>query len=346
LEKAYKDAPAVSSQLSAQASSNLKKQAAATQKAAQEAAKRAAARGGPYAQQLQAQATRAAAQRTEELRKQALEQTKAAQAVASQGCVFASNAALQASKQPAFRQVQGAYATAVPRISKAYATAAPIIKSTAVKYAAVPAGEVYRKASAELQKTKSYQTLSKKPEAAVGIGAFLFASILALAAPRPAKVVAPPPPPVVAPAFTSIKLPPVDVSALRALDVSKVKVPDVDVSKAGAKLGDAAKRTGEDASKVLSKAAVDAPLVASSALKYGAEEGGKAVATAASQVAGEASKVDWAGLASSALEQTVVLLVYVPVFAYTFAATLPQEEQFVLALAAIVVLAALASDDE
>ena len=346
LEKAYKDAPAVSSQLSAQASSNLKKQAAATQKAAQEAAQRAAARGGPYAQQLQAQATRAAEQRTAELRKQALEQTKAAQAVASQGRVFASNAALQASKQPAFRQVQGAYATAAPRISKAYATAAPIIKSTAVKYAAVPAGEVYRKASAELQKTKSYQTLSKKPEAAVGIGAFLLASILALAAPRPAKVVAAPPPPVVAPAFTSIKLPPVDVSALRALDVSKVKVPDVDVSKAGAQLGDAAKRTGEDASKVLSKAAADAPLVASSALKYGAEEGGKAVATAASQVAGEASKVDWVGLASSALEQTVVLLVYVPVFAYTFAATLPQEEQFVLALAAIVVLAALASDDE
>ena len=52
LEKAYKDAPAVSAKLSAQAQSALSKKAQETQKAAQEAAKRAAARGGPYAELL------------------------------------------------------------------------------------------------------------------------------------------------------------------------------------------------------------------------------------------------------------------------------------------------------
>ena len=108
--------------------------------------------------------------------------------------------------------------------------------------------------------------------------------------------------------------------------MSKVKVPDVstiDVSKASAQLGDAAKKTGEHM-KAISKAAADAgPAtfttdVAVPALKYGADETGKAASAAASQVAVEAAKVDWAGLAEDALEQTVTLLVYVPVFAYTF----------------------------
>ena len=252
-------------------------------------------------------------------------------------------------------------------ITKAYATTAPIIKNTAVKYAAVPAGEALRKASQELQKTKSYKTFAAKPEAAVGVGAFLFATVIALAAPKPAKIVAPPPPPepvvVVAPSLdlTKVKLPDVDVSgtleSIKRIDVSKVKVPDVstiDVSKASAQLGDAAKKTSEDASKAISKAAADAgPAigafttdVAVPALKYGADETSKAASAAASQVAVEAAKVDWAGLAEDALEQTVTLLVYVPVFAYTFAASLPAEEQFVLGLVVILIVGSFAKQDD
>ena len=67
---------------------------------------------------------------------------------------------------------------------------------------------------------------------------------------------------------------------------------------------------------------------------------------AASQVAVEASKVDWAGLAEGALEQTVVFLVYVPVFAYTFAASLPAEEQFVLGLVVLLVVGSFAKQDD
>ena len=292
LEKAYKDAPSVSAKLGQQAQTALSRKAQETQRAAQEAAKRAAARGGPYAQQLQARATQAAAKQTELLRKQAAEQAKAAAAVAS--------------KQPAFQQVSRTYSKAAPVITKAYATTAPIIKNTAVKYAAVPAGEALRKASQELQKTKSYKTFAAKPEAAIGVGTFLLATVIALAAPKPAKIVAPPPPPepvvVAAPSLdlTKVKLPDVDVSgtleSIKRIDVSKVKVPDVstiDVSKASAQLGDAAKKTSEDASKALSKAAADAgPAigafttdVAVPALKYGADEPSKAASAAASQVA-------------------------------------------------------------
>merc|ERR1719261_2045646 len=314
-------------------------------------------------------ATQAAARQTELLRKQAAEQAKAAAAVAW--------------KQPAFQQVSRTYSKAAPVITKAYATTAPIIKNTAVKYAAVPAGEALRKASSEIQKTKSYKTFAAKPEAAIGVGTFLFATVIALAAPKPAKIVAPPPPPepvvAVAPSITAIKaldvtkvkLPEVDVSkvklpdvdvakgleTIKKIDVSKVKVPDVstiDVSKASAQLGDAAKKTTAEASKTISKAAQDAgPAigaftadVAVPALKYGADETTKAASAAASQVAVEASKVDWAGLAEGALEQTVVFLVYVPVFAYTFAASLPAEEQFVLGLVVILVVGSFAKQDD
>ena len=139
--------------------------------------------------------------------------------------------------------------------------------------------------------------------------------------------------------------------------MSKVKVPDVstiDVSKASAQLGDAAKKTTAEASKTISKAAADAgPAigaftadVAVPALKYGADETTKAASAAASQVAVEASKVDWAGLAEGALEQTVVFLVYVPVFAYTFAASLPAEEQFVLGLVVLLVVGSFAKQDD
>jgi len=86
--------------------------------------------------------------------------------------------------------------------------------------------------------------------------------------------------------------------------------------------------------------------VAVPALKYGADETTKAASAAASQVAVEASKVDWAGLAEGALEQTVVFLVYVPVFAYTFAASLPAEEQFVLGLVVILVVGSFAKQDD
>ena len=86
--------------------------------------------------------------------------------------------------------------------------------------------------------------------------------------------------------------------------------------------------------------------VAVPALKYGADETTKAASAAASQVAVEASKVDWAGLAENALEQTVVFLVYVPVFAYTFAASLPAEEQFVLGLVVILVVGSFAKQDD
>ena len=355
--------------LGQQAQTALSRKAQETQRAAQEAAKRAAARGGPYAQQLQARATQAAAKQTELLRKQAAEQAKAAAAVAS--------------KQPAFQQVSRTYSSVAPAVTKAYATAAPVIKNTAVKYAAVPAGEALRKASQELQKTKEYKTFAAKPEAAIGVGTFLFATVIALAAPKPAKIVAPPPPPepvvVVAPSITAIKaldvtkvkLPEVDVSkvklpdvdvakgleSIKKIDVSKVKVPDVstiDVSKASAQLGDAAKKTTAEASKTISKAAQDAgPAigaftadVAVPALKYGADETTKAASAAASQVAVEASKVDWAGLAEGALEQTVVFLVYVPVFAYTFAASLPAEEQFVLGLVVLLVVGSFAKQDD
>ena len=78
----------------------------------------------------------------------------------------------------------------------------------------------------------------------------------------------------------------------------------------------------------------------------GADETTKAASAAASQVAVEASKVDWAGLAEGALEQTVVFLVYVPVFAYTFAASLPAEEQFVLGLVALLVVGSFAKQDD
>ena len=71
-----------------------------------------------------------------------------------------------------------------------------------------------------------------------------------------------------------------------------------------------------------------------------------AASAAASQVAVEASKVDWAGLAEGALEQTVVFLVYVPVFAYTFAASLPAEEQFVLGLVVILIVGSVAKQDD
>merc|ERR1719247_2568725 len=323
--------------LGQQAQTALSRKAQETQRAAQEAAKRAAARGGPYAQQLQARATQAAAKQTELLRKQAAEQAKAAAAVAS--------------KQPAFQQVSRTYSSVAPAVTKAYATAAPVIKNTAVKYAAVPAGEALRKASTEIQKTKEYKTLAAKPEAAIGVGAFLFATVIALAAPKPAKIVAPPPPPepvvVAAPSITAIK----------EIDVTKVKFPDVstiDVSKASAQLGDAAKKTTAEASKTISKAAQDAgPAigaftadVAVPAHKYGADETTKAASAAASQVAVEASKVDWAGLAEGALEQTVVFLVYVPVFAYTFAASLPAEEQFVLGLVVLLVVGSFAKQDD
>merc|ERR1719247_2434542 len=119
--------------LGQQAQTALSRKAQETQRAAQEAAKRAAARGGPYAQQLQARATQAAAKQTELLRKQAAEQAKAAAAVAS--------------KQPAFQQVSRTYSSVAPAV----------IKTTAVKYAAVPAGEALCKASQELQKTKEYK---------------------------------------------------------------------------------------------------------------------------------------------------------------------------------------------
>ena len=56
--------------------------------------------------------------------------------------------------------------------------------------------------------------------------------------------------------------------------------------------------------------------------------------------------MDWAGLAEGALEQTVVFLVYVPVFAYTFAASLPAEEQFVLGLVVILVVGSFAKQDD
>ena len=52
------------------------------------------------------------------------------------------------------------------------------------------------------------------------------------------------------------------------------------------------------------------------------------------------------GLAEDALEQTVTLLVYVPVFAYTFAASLPAEEQFVLGLVVILVVGSFAKQDD
>merc|ERR1719247_1990105 len=333
--------------LGQQAQTALSRKAQETQRAAQEAAKRAAARGGPYAQQLQARATQAAAKQTELLRRQAAEQAKAAAAVAS--------------KQPAFQQVSRTYSSVAPAVTQAYATAAPVIKNTAVKYAAVPAGEALRKASQELQKTKEYKTFAAKPEAAIGVGAFLFATVIALAAPKPAKIVAPPPPPepvvVAAPSLTAIKALDVTKVKLPEVDVSKVKVPDVstiDVSKASAQLGDAAKKTTAEASKTISKAAQDAgPAigaftadVAVPALKYGADETTKAASAAASQVAVEASKVDWAGLAEGALEQTVVFLVYVPVFAYTFAASLPAEEQFVLGLVVLLVVGSFAKQDD
>ena len=57
---------------------------------------------------------------------------------------------------------------AAPAVTKAYATAAPIIKNTAVKYAAVPAGEALRKASKELQKTAEGKHATAKDEAALG----------------------------------------------------------------------------------------------------------------------------------------------------------------------------------
>ena len=53
-----------------------------------------------------------------------------------------------------------------------------------------------------------------------------------------------------------------------------------------------------------------------------------------------------AGLAEGALEQTVVFLVYVPVFAYTFAASLPAEEQFVLGLVVILIVGSFAKQDD
>ena len=42
-------------------------------------------------------------------------------------------------------------------------------------------------------KAKEYKTFAAKPEAAVGAGALLFATVTALAAPQPAQTVAPPP---------------------------------------------------------------------------------------------------------------------------------------------------------
>ena len=51
-------------------------------------------------------------------------------------------------------------------------------------------------------------------------------------------------------------------------------------------------------------------------------------------------------LPEDALEQTVTLLVYVPVFAYTFAASLPAEEQFVLGLVVILIVGSFAKQDD
>ena len=236
-----------------------------------------------------------------------------------------------------------------------------------MKYAAVPAGEALRKASQELQKTKSYKTFAAKPEAAVGVGAFLFATVIALAAPKPAKIVAPPPPPE-----------PVVVAA-PSLDLTKVKLPDVDVSRYSRVHQEDRRVQGQGPRRVYHRrlqgigsvgrcgqedergrvegdqqGAADAgPAigafttdVAVPALKYGADETSKAASAAASQVAVEAAKVDWAGLAEECVgADGRSLLVYVPVFAYTFAASLPAEEQFVLGLVVILVVGSFAKQD-
>ena len=218
LEKAYKDAPAVSQKLTGDAQAAVAKKAAETQQAAREAAARAAARGGPYAERLKERAAEAAAKRA------------AALTASSRDMVMAGSAGRARLKQelsgalergaPAVQTIQTAYSAAAPAVTKAYSAAAPVLRTAAQRAAPVAAAAKAAALSSAgaLRSTDAYRTLAAKPSAAAPLGAFFAAATLVLALPRPA----PPPPPEPEPVFVEVP------------DLSSFELPELDFSAFGA----------------------------------------------------------------------------------------------------------------
>jgi len=211
LEKAYKDAPAVSQKLTGDAQAAVARKAAETQQAARAAAARAAARGGPYAERLKERAAEAAAKRAAALTASSRDMVVAGSAGRARLRDELSGALERGA--PAVQTLQTAYSAAAPVLRTAAQQAAPV--AAAAKTAALSSAEALRASDA-------YRTLAAKPSAAAPLGAFFAASILALALPRPA----PPPPPEPEPVIVEVP----DLSAFELPDLASFELPELDFS--------------------------------------------------------------------------------------------------------------------